>query len=218
MENTQTKARWSNRAKAMIVGGCVAAVAVSGAYAYFTDTDTVSNNFSVASALDIEVAEPSWDGATDTDGDGTPDFAENLVPTQAVSKDPKVVNNAGAEAYAIIKLSVPTANVATIGDDGTVQAAKSQELFKYVINSGWTEYGQASLSSDGKYTVHTYIANDTVPVGGSTGTLFDEVALINLADGQFSGDTHIDVTGIGIQKEGFNSGTEAWEAYQAQNA
>ena len=218
MENTQAKPRWSNRAKALIVGGCVAAVAVSGAYAYFTDTDTVSNNFSVASALDIDVVEPSWDDATDTDGDGTPDFAENLVPTQAVSKDPKVVNNAGAEAYAIIQVSVPMANVKTIGADGSVQAAQNQELFEYTVNSGWTEYGQGTVSADGKFKVHTYIANNTVAVGASTGTLFDEVKLINLADDQFSGDTHIDVTGIGIQKEGFANGTEAWEAYQKQNA
>ena len=61
---------------------------VGGAIAYFTDTDTKTNVFTIGS-VDIELVEPNWN-TTDANSNNVPDAAEDLMPGQSVAKDPKI--------------------------------------------------------------------------------------------------------------------------------
>ena len=65
-------------------------VAVGGAIAYFTDSDEKTNTFTIGN-VDISLTETAW-SSTDSDSNGVPDAAENLMPGQSVPKNP-VINN-----------------------------------------------------------------------------------------------------------------------------
>lgn len=204
------RSKRNNRLKAIVAGGCAAAVAVGGSLAYLTATDDVTNSFTVEKALaeNISVIEPNWNPA-----DGV-----NIVPTQTVSKDPQLENDSDIPVFAIMQVSVPYANVATAAADGTVQPATPQELFSYTVNEGWTESGTGQLSDDGSQMVHTYLMPERLAAGKVSPSLFDEVTLVNAIDGQIDGmELAIDVDGFAIQAEGFDSAEEAWAAYCKQN-
>lgn len=199
-----------NRLKAIVAGGCAAAVAVGGSLAYLTATDDVTNSFTVEKALadNISVIEPNWD----------PDDGVNIVPTQTVSKDPQLKNDSDIPVYAIMQVSVPYTNVATASADGTVEGTAPQELFSYSLNPGWSESGTGQLSDDGSHMVHTYLMSDRLAAGTVSPSLFDEVTLVNAIDGQIDGmELAIDVDGFAIQAEGFDSADDAWAAYRKQN-
>ena len=202
-------AHLGNRAKALIIGGCTAALVAGGSLAYFTDFDSVQNNFQVADSLDIQVVEPNWD----------PDNAVGLAPLAKVAKDPAIQNVSGVPAWIIAQVEVPVADVAVVNESGSQESRKNAELFTYTLNaSGWTESGSPQISNG--YAVHTYLAKSSVNVGEQTPNLFDQVQLINLVEGQLTGDRlnqQIVVKGYGIQTEGFSSAADAWTAYQKQN-
>jgi predicted ribosomally synthesized peptide with SipW-like signal peptide len=98
--------------------GLAAVVAVSGVSAYFTATDTATNNFDVKE-VKVDLAEPSWDNATDTDDDGTPDVAEDVTPNETIAKDPTVTNIGTTDQFVFLKVTVPYANIITAELDGT---------------------------------------------------------------------------------------------------
>ena len=58
----------------------VAALGIGGTLAYLTDSEKVTNTFSVAD-LDITLTEPEWDDTTD---------GKDMEPGDTVKKDPTV--------------------------------------------------------------------------------------------------------------------------------
>lgn len=54
--------------------------------------------------------------------------------------------------------------------------------------------------------------------GSETATVFDDVTVVNLAEGIETTDTTIDIVAYGIQSQGFASATDAYNAYVAQAA
>ena len=206
-----SKAVRRNRLKMVVLGGCTAAIVVGGSLAYLTATDNVKNEFNVEAALTekITVIEPNWD----------PKNGVNIVPTQTVPKDPQMKNESDIPVYAIMQVSVPHAKVTTAAADGTPKASVAQDLFTYTVNSGWSEVGTGALASDGKHMVHTYLLDSQLPAGATSKTVFDRVTLVNAIDGELDGQKlAIDVNGYAIQAEGFSSASDAWNAYQKQNA
>lgn len=201
----------NNKIKAIMLGGCAAAIAVGGTLAYLTATDNAVNEFKVADTLQekITVEEPNWNAEN----------AKNMVPTQTVAKDPKLVNDSSVEVYAIMQVSVPHDSVVIASSDGTVQPAADMDLFTYQVNPAWNELGTGTLSADGKKMIHTYLYTTPLDAKDETATVFDRVTLVNAVDGQIDGkDLSIDVDGYAIQTEGFASAEEAWAAYQQQNS
>lgn len=201
----------NNKTKVLLLGGCAAALAAGGTLAYLTASDSAINEFSITEGLkdNIEVIEPSWD----------PEDAKDMIPTETVAKDPQLVNDSTVDAYAIMQISVPHKNVITASEDGTLQQAASLDLFTYQSNPAWEELGSGTLSEDGTKMIHTYLYSGILAAGETTESVFDEVSLINVIDGQIDGmDLTIDVDGFAIQAEGFSSAADAWSAYQKQNA
>ena len=56
---------------------------VGGAIAYFTDTDTRTNTFTIGS-VDITLTEDGWDALADTNNNDIPDAAEDMMPGESV--------------------------------------------------------------------------------------------------------------------------------------
>ncbi len=208
--------------KAALALACVSiAAGARGAHAYFTDVDTTVNRFTVVPALAIAVVEERWSQYPDSNGNGIPDHAEELVPLQSVVKDPAIKNCAGTQAWIFAEIAVPTHNAIVVMDDHSLSLEPVLcELFVYELNEGWIEIEEASYDAERQFTVHRYAWHIPVDTGASTETLFDSVTLANIADNQLDDlidDSTLafplDINGIGIQTEGFASWADAWAAY-----
>lgn len=105
---------------------------IGGMFAYLTDTDEVTNKFTVGK-VSIDLIEPNFPG-----GDNGGKISEGIVPNQEIDKDPKIINNGQNDAIVFLKITVPIKNVATANPDGTLTepktdtgqlSKKTQELF-----------------------------------------------------------------------------------------
>ena len=99
------------------------AVVITGAFAYFSATDSKTNVFTIGS-VDIELVEDGW--VQDQDGnyvreDGT---NVNILPGLAIEKAPYVKNTGRNEAWAFVTVGIPT----------VVKPAANGELKSYGAN------------------------------------------------------------------------------------
>ena len=189
---------------------------VGGAIAYFTDTDTKTNTFTIGS-VDITLTETGWDALTDTDTDGIPDAAEDMMPGESVTKDP-LVNNISTKnpAYVFVKVEVPCTTVES--------PATPEEIFTYTVNAGWTELSTAAVAcTSGGTATHVYYygsngtltalaeAADASTPTSTTNPVFSSITLRSTLTGNegLSGNKNVVVTGYGIQTEGLQSTTPA---------
>ncbi len=189
---------------------------VGGAIAYFTDTDTKTNTFTIGS-VDITLTETGWDALTDTDSDGIPDAAEDMMPGESVTKDP-LVNNISTTnpAYVFAKVEVPCTTVTS--------PATPEEIFTYTVNAGWTELSTAAVAcTSGGTATHVYYygsngtltalaeAADASTPTSTTNPVFSSITLRSTLTGNegLSGNKNVVVTGYGIQTEGLQSTTPA---------
>ena len=176
---------------------------LTGISAYFTDTDTATNTFTVGE-VSIDLQEPSWDGDTDT------------TPNMTTPKDPQVLNDGVSDAFVFLEVSVPYADNIVIADaDGTKNTAATAELFTYTIKDGWVEVGTPTTDAEAGVVKHVYAyigdnasdlkalaANETTP------TLFDEITFVNVVENQGLETTELDVVinAYGIQTNDINGG------------
>ena len=188
-------------------------VAVGGAIAYFTDTDTKTNTFTIGN-VDISLTEGGWDALADANNNGIPDVAEDMMPGESVTKDPKI-NNLSTKnpAYVFAKVEVPCTTI-------VAPATTSEELFTYTTNAGWTELSSAAVAcTSGGTATHVYYygtggtltalakaANASTPTPTSN-PVFSSVTLRSTLKGNegLTGNKNIVVTGYGIQTEGLTS-------------
>ena len=125
-------------------------VAVGGAIAYFTDTDTKTNTFTIGN-VDISLTEDGWDALADANNNDIPDVAEDMMPGESVTKDP-TINNLSTKnpAYVFAKVEVPCTTI-------VAPATTSEELFTYTTNAGWTELSSAAVAcTSGGTATHVY--------------------------------------------------------------
>ncbi|MGN1411907.1 MAG: TasA family protein [Oscillospiraceae bacterium] len=105
---------------------------IGGMFAYLTDTDEVTNKFTVGK-VSIDLIEPSFSG-----------IQTGIIPNQEINKDPKITNDGQNDAIVFLKITVPIKNVATANLDGTLTeekinglpTKKTQELFTMNGNPG----------------------------------------------------------------------------------
>ncbi len=188
---------------------------VGGAVAYFTDTDTKTNTFTIGN-VDIDILEAGWDALTDTDNDEIPDDAEDMMPGESVTKDP-VIRNLSTKnpAYVFAKVEVPCTTI-------VAPATTSEELFTYTINTGWTELStEAVACTSGGTATHVYYygsngtlttlakAADSSTPTATTNPVFSTITLRSTLKGNegLTGNKEVVVTGYGIQTEGLTSTT-----------
>lgn len=202
----------------LCTGAILGVIAVSGVFAYLTDTETATNKFTIGE-VDIQLIEENWDNATDANSNDVPDFAENLVPNQTVAKDPKVKNIGQNDAYVYLTVEVPKESVITAAANGTLNnsgAATSTPLFSYIANTtDWTEITSAKVETTTSVK-RVYYYKQALEVDQETSELFEEVTLVNLIEGQVDPDVtkDIKVNAYAIQSDNLPSGTTIEGAYQ----
>ena len=208
----------NNRWKSAVIIGTMAVLAVSGGIlAYFTDTEEKVNNFTVGS-IEIELQEPAWETKPDADSNGVPDEAENILPLQTITKDPRVKNTGNNDAYMFMTVEVPCRNVITVNDDGTKNAQAMTELYQYTADTSWYYLGKCPVNDgEGNQVAvkHLYAyANErkscvSVPPGESTTPLFQNVTFVNLMEGQGvdKQPLEIDIDAYAIQTSNLDGGT-----------
>lgn len=223
----------ANKKSAVIGLGLAAVLCVSlsakGMYAYFTDTESEVNTFTLGN-VNIDLQEPNWEDGTDENDNGIPDEAENIVPAKEIPKDPKIENTGKNDAYVFLAVDVPVKNVITAKADGTRNPVADTEMFYYHINSGWTQVSAEDTTDTegGKvkrylYAYGTEEACTTLKAGSSTGTLFDTVTFANVIEGQGLEDATLTmpVKAYAIQADnvsgGINTPKEVWAVYANQN-
>ena len=172
---------------------------VGGLIAYFTDTKSVTNTFTIGK-VKIKLEEPNWDETK----------AKDLMPKQEVKKDPKITNdNTGTDkstspAYVFLKVEVPCYTT-----NPTAPATpETKDLFTYTVNSGWTELNHTACTSSSEKSTYVYYYGTggtltELALGATTPTLFDKVVLANIDGSEtLPANVEMPVTGYGIQTEG----------------
>jgi len=136
----------NNKHKALLMSMCallLVAVSIIGTLAYLTDTETVTNTFTVGRVgLSLDEADVKSDGSYETNHDSRVKENEyHLLPGHTYYKDPTVTVDAGSEdAYVRMIVTVenidklmralPQAEIIT-GEDGTTFQVVSPENQKY---------------------------------------------------------------------------------------
>lgn len=163
-----------NNTKKILTGtlaiSLLAALGISGTLAFLTDSEQVTNHFSMGS-LDITIDEPSWDddGTPDKPGDpdnpddpgtpGTPGDGENLVPGDSRDKDPTVYAVEG-DSYMRMVMMVQDENGNTITDQNRLDLILA--TLRYAENDAIKEGKSYSLADISKYdTVNSEFTLDT---------------------------------------------------------
>lgn len=190
--------------KGIIAIACACALALVGVFAYLTATDQVKNIFGFADKLDIEVVEPNWDPAN----------AQNLLPTQTVTKDPALHNPNKADVYVFADVVIPQKDIVTANADGTLNESAVVDLFSYELNDGWTL--KDTLAGDDGTVTYRCVYNDVVPAGETSGSIFDQVAIVNYVNEQFNTEElaqQIVINGYASQATGFESVDAAYQSY-----
>ena len=207
-----------NKKKTIIAAVVLLAVlVVGGAIAYFTDTESKTNTFTIGN-VDITLTEDGWDALADTNNNELPDVAEDMMPGESVTKDP-TINNVSTKnpAFVFAKVEVPCTTI-------VAPATTSEEIFTYTPNAGWTELSTAAVAcTSGGTATHVYYygtggtltalakAADASTPTSTTNPVFSSVTLRSTLKGNegLNGNKNIVVTGYGIQTEGLTSVTPA---------
>ena len=201
-----TEVKRKNGKKAIAVGALGAALLIPSMFAYFTDNDSETNEFTVGK-IGIDLIEENW----------TASNATAITPEQEFAKDPKVTVDADSnEAYVFVKVDVPCANVKTASETGAVQDAAKTQLFSYNVNPGW-ELVETVEKADVNTYVYGYVGSNgsgnntdmlAVAANQSTDTVFDHIKFANVIEDQnLEGTTQqVQVSAYAIQTLNVNDG------------
>ena len=161
---------------------------IGGMLAYFTDTDTKDNVFTLGKDIDITLTESNWLTA-DTDTDGVPDAAEDIHPGTTLAKNPVVVNSdTASQAYVFAEVIVPCYQ-ADCTDP--VNATVDTQLFGLnglLGAGGWTLLEEKEINTATRTKTYVYYygsAGSCVALqpGDSTPALFTSITFsLNLFD------------------------------------
>lgn len=201
MKKSSTKKKAIIMLVVLLLVGAIAA----GIYAYFTDTESKTNTFTIGN-VDIQLTEPLYDAAKQADAD----YGKNLMPGEEVVKDPTITNISTANsAYLFAKVTVPT------------YTASSTEvpLFSLEnIGSGWELIQTTPATSSNHEVVYVYAYCNaaktqmtSVAPNTAASVLFGKVKVSPTLDGtlasQVSGNQDVVVKALGIQTDGLTETT-----------
>lgn len=196
---------------------CVALVAIAivgASLAYFTDTKTATNTFTMGN-VQITLDETNVNGQGRTDKN-----TYNTYPGAVVTKDP-IVHNTGSNA-AYIRATVKVEGwVTTCKDcykfDGTGGYANT--LVDYLVvedqlGAGWS-VEKAMVDANGNDVTFVLRYDGVLAAGTNTIAMFQQVQIpAGLENGQTLGT--ITVTADAIQVDGFDTWDAAFDAFDKQ--
>lgn len=211
-----------NKKKTIITAVVLLAVLlVGGLLAYFQDTDTKTNVFTLGN-VNIQLNEADW---TAVSGSTTNEFeraeAKNITPNKTIAKAPIVKNigndetghGNGNDAYVFVKVEVPQADLNVIGGTNGTQDI-------YTLNNknaNWTEITNDVTPAPAAGT-HIYVYKTTTETGAltrltygqETPEVFESVTLKNVLEpASYGNNFNIKVTAYGIQADDLSETTPA---------
>lgn len=195
--------------KTLILAACaimLVCATIAGTLAYLTDTQDVTNTFTVGNvAITLNEAKVKPDGTYVTDvNNRTNSNKYHLLPGHTYTKDPKITVSEGSEdCYLFVKV-----------ENGLKGAEGTSTIASQMASNQWVQvegdvYVYATLK-DGKTVPNVVTANTEVPV-------FDSFTISGNVDGEdllAYADVKIKVTAYAIQADGFADKTvnEIWDA------
>lgn len=135
---------------------------IGGLLAYFTDTDTATNVFTLGDEVEISLVETNW-STTDSDSDNVPDASQGVHPGTKVVKDPKISNDSDTTpAYVFAEVIVPCyASTGTTVDTPLYKLLNSSDAALGTTvgsagNAGWTLISVSSIDTSAKTITYVY--------------------------------------------------------------
>lgn len=183
----------------------LAAVAVvSSSLAYFTDTETKTNEFTVGN-VDITLTEEKWDADLNN---------KDLIPGKTIPKDPTITVDADSEtAYTFMKVELSDDFVDLLTAYATAEDIKDPAQ---VIDDWFVSEVQPKVMEMGDNYVILGVLSPKA--AGESVTYFDEVTIpaavtqeMIKPDGVYT----IDITAYAIQAEGFYNEEDKFASRQA---
>lgn len=163
----------------------VAAIAVTGTIAYFTDNDSATNTFTVGN-VKIDLTEPKWDEQGKED-------APEVYPTEALAKDPTVTNIGDNPCF--VRVSVT-------GWDSLIKAGLSQNNITYRTDYVNGKLGDNWVLHTDGYFYYTKVLTTEAP-NNVTDALFDQIVIpADVTNGDGETEYKIDVKAYAVQAQG----------------
>ena len=182
-----------NKKKSIAVAAILAVVLlIGGLLAYFTDTDTKTNVFTLGDNVEISLSETAWVAAN----------GEEIHPGANIAKNPIITNDSSTTpAYVFAEVIVPCY-------DSDNDGAADDALFTLdTIGSGWTLIDTSAVDTTAKTITYVYaygssLAMTSLAANASTSAVFSSVTLkstLTAAQKATAGTTNIVVNAYGIQ-------------------
>lgn len=157
----------------------VSALALGGTFAYLTDSETTTNEFTVGK-VQIDLTEPN-----------KPDKDTPRVPNEEMAKDPTVKNTGDNDAVMFVAFDIPMKNLVITDSTGAKQPAADVELFDFraqtgtydSVNDGWELVSQTTATDKSKVT-YVYGYKNVVSKDEDVPSVFDFVRMANIVEGQ----------------------------------
>lgn len=192
---------------------CVALVAIAivgASLAYFTDTKTATNTFTMGD-VKIKLDETN---VNDTEGDRVTSNEYNVYPGAVVTKDPTVHNTGKNAAWIRAKVEVK-GWVTNREKYPNYVAGELKDSLKYLIDGlgeGWSLVSATAANEDVTFVL---MYADKLAAGADTTAMFEKVNVpTGLQNGQEFGT--IKVTAEAIQTDGFDTWDAAFAAFDKQ--
>lgn len=212
-----------SRKKTIIVAIVLALVLlIGGLIAYFTDTDTAINQFTLGDEVEISITETGWTKTTGTTN-WTNSSALGVHPGVTVAKDPKISNDSETTpAYVFAEVIVPCyASTGTTADtplytlnDSSDPAVPLGTTVGSSGNTGWTLISVSSVNTTDKTITYVYAwgtSSEMTPLAASTPTTTPVFSSVTVAPtltaaqkATASATPNIVVNAYGIQTDGLS--------------
>jgi predicted ribosomally synthesized peptide with SipW-like signal peptide len=205
----------------------VAVLVVGGTLAYFTDTKSATNTFTVGD-VKIKLDESN---VNDPDGDRvTSNEYTGMLPGIQYKKDPVVTNTGKNGAYVRAVVTIENGmNWMGLYNENVWTAPQAEAFKKLICNKmgeGWSleDYNYVTNAERGSTDFVAVLKYDGVLAAGkATTAMFENIMLPTNATASDittrvaqNGVFHIDVVAQAIQADGFTSWNDAFAAFDAQ--
>ncbi len=197
----------------------VVGASVFGTLAYLTDTEAVTNTFSVGSVgLSLDEAEVTPDGVPVPDAHRVQNNTYHLLPGLTYTKDPIIhVDADSSDSYIFVKVDNQIAAYEAASGDGYTKiadqiTANGWEVLEEGGNVYWKAYTEGQKDENGQPLLDLPVFAQFQVAGNAN--LLEGWEDIQADDPATEEDesTVIRVTGYAVQKTGFDTALDAWNA------
>lgn len=156
----KTKSPTRNKKQAIVSIILIAAILITGAFAFLTATDSKTNVFTVGN-VDIEFHEifNNVDYGKNEDPGAQGIKINNIVPGQSIQKAPYIVNSGNNPAYTFIAVGIPTDTSTNVYNGQGTYTAKSELDIKVKAYAIQQQYNGATNADE---TWTNYFKNDMI--------------------------------------------------------